>query len=174
MDVVVTAGDVSDVDSLAPLWKAMVEHHQQLVGHEWHVRPTEQAWNLRRMEYRTWLEEDSGLLLLARLSGSAEPDGYAFCRLLDSGPTFDLGVIRGEVDSLVVSDRARGAGIGTALLNGCRAELRRRGCSHWSIGVVEANTGAVRLYERVGFRPWIRQMLGRLDDAEGRASSEYR
>jgi len=112
---------------------------------------------------RECLDEARGLLFLARLRGSGEPVGYLYCRLVESGPTFDLGPIRGDVDSLVVSDRARGAGIGTDLLAACRTELQRRGCSYWSIGVVEANSDAARLYERVGFRPWIREMLGRLD-----------
>ncbi len=157
------AGSASDVDELGPLWIAMVEHHRELVGPEWPVRGAEQAWALCRQEYRECLDEARGLLFLARLRGSGEPVGYLYCRLVASGPTFDLGPIRGDVDSLVVSDRARGAGIGTGLLAACRTELQRRGCSYWSIGVVEANGDAARLYERVGFRPWIREMLGRLD-----------
>ena len=34
----------------------------------------------------------------------------------------------------------------------------------WAVGVVEANAGAVRLYERAGFRPYYRNLLGRVDD----------
>lgn len=171
MDIEVKVGEAKDVDSLAPLWMAMVEHHRHLLGHVWPVRGTEPAWSLRRLEYRRWLEGSSGLLFIATMSGSVEPVGYAFCRLIESGPTFDLGPIRGEVDSLVVSDRARSAGIGTALLTECRRELQRRGCSFWSVSVTEANSGAVQLYERLGFRPWLREMLGRLDDDQAQQES---
>lgn len=47
---------------------------------------------------------------------------------------------------------------------GCRTELQRRRVSYWSIGVVETNSEAVQLYERLGFRPWTREMLGRLGE----------
>ncbi len=164
MDIEISAGDVSDVDSLAPLWMLMVEHHREVVGEQWPVRSPEQAWELRRQQYHTWLDEASGLLFIARLGDRDEPVGYAFCRLIPSGPTFDLGSVRGEIDSLVVADTARGLGIGTALLGGCRTELQRRGVSFWSIGVVDANRGAAQLYERLGFRPWTRELLARLDE----------
>ncbi len=163
MDIDVEAGSVDDVDDLAELWISMVEHHRQLVGHELPVRAAAQSWAVCGAEYRRWLQEATGVLFIARLSGSSEPVGYLVCRLTACGATFDLGPIRGDVDALVVSDRVRGAGIGKALLATCRAELQRHGCSYWSVGVVEANSAAVRLYERVGFRPWIRELVGRLD-----------
>ena len=49
----------------------------------------------------------------------------------------------------------RGLGLGRALLlEGMRA-LRRRGCTHLMLGVDSDNpTGALRLYESVGFREW--------------------
>ena len=37
--------------------------------------------------------------------------------------------------------------------------LRAEGISHWGVAVVEANADATRLYERVGFRPFYRQLL---------------
>jgi len=40
--------------------------------------------------------------------------------------------------------------------------LRARGARYWSVAVVEANTAAVRLYERAGFRPYYRNLLGSL------------
>jgi hypothetical protein len=48
MDLEVTLGTAGDVNSVAELWKTMVEHHRQLVGHEVPVRPADQAWILRR------------------------------------------------------------------------------------------------------------------------------
>jgi GNAT superfamily N-acetyltransferase len=51
------------------------------------------------------------------------------------------------------------------LLEGCRAELRRRGVRYCSIGVVEANTRAIELYERLGFQPFVRSMLARIDES---------
>ena len=65
-----------------------------------------------------------------------------------------------------VLPEARGAGVGTDLIAACRHELRNRGIEYWAVGYVEANHGAQRLYEREGFRPYYRNMLGRVDSGE--------
>jgi ribosomal protein S18 acetylase RimI-like enzyme len=150
----------TDLEPLAPLWRAMVEHHRQVAGGELPVRDAHEAWSMRRAEYLRWLQDGSGALLVAH--GADGPGGYAFLRTVPSGPTFDLGAPRGEVESLVVAPSARGAGIGTALLRAARDELRRLGCEYWSVSVMEANEGAVRLYERAGFRPWLRELAAPL------------
>lgn len=113
----ITTETIEDLESVAPLWKAMVDHHRLLAGHGLPIRDSDEAWTMRRQEYRGWLDDGSGLLLVARFRGSDPPGGYAFLRTMASGPTFDFGFGgRGEVESLVVAPSARGAGIGTALL----------------------------------------------------------
>ncbi|MGI5328068.1 GNAT family N-acetyltransferase [Actinomadura nitritigenes] len=167
MDIEITAGTADDIGSLEPLWLAMLDHHRRVAGTRWPVRGAADSWELCRAEYRTWLEEDGAFLLIARPAApasGADPAGYLVCRLRASGPTFDLGARRGEVDSLVVSDAVRGNGVGSALLRACKEELRDRGVAYWSIGVVEANRDAVRLYERMGFGSWSRELLARVDD----------
>ena len=94
---------------------------------------------------------------------SPELVGYAMLRITPPGPTWALGAEMGEVESLAVVESARGAGVGAALLSACREALEKRGIEYWSVAVVESNAGAVKLYEREGFRPFYRQMLGRLD-----------
>jgi ribosomal protein S18 acetylase RimI-like enzyme len=163
MGITITEGTLADVDSVEPLWNAMVEHHREVVAGQVPVRSAAESWRRQRQEYVTWLREENALLLLARRDGDADLLGYALCRLLPSGPTFDLGPVRGEVDGLAVAAQARGAGVGSALLAACRDELLRRGCTHWSISVAAANTGAVRLYERLGFRPWVQLLTAPLD-----------
>jgi ribosomal protein S18 acetylase RimI-like enzyme len=156
---------VSDVPSLAVLWKTMVEHHRRLVRDQWPVLAADEAWARRRRQYSAWLSEDSGFIFIAQADGSDAPVGYAACRLLPPGPTFDLGEPRGDVDSLVTAERVRGHGVGTALLSECRNELRRRGARYWSIGVIQANTQAIHLYERLGFRPFVSSMLAAIDES---------
>jgi ribosomal protein S18 acetylase RimI-like enzyme len=163
VDVAVSAAAISDVPSLADLWKTMVEDHRRLVGDQWPVREADLAWRIRQRQYENWLAEDTGFLFIARSSESERPLGYAACRLMPAGPTFDLGEIHGEIDSLVTAEDARGQGIGSSLLTACREELKRRGTRYWSIGVVEANTRAIELYERLGFRPFVRSMLAPLE-----------
>jgi ribosomal protein S18 acetylase RimI-like enzyme len=164
MGITITSGDLADLDSVQPLWNAMVEHHREVVAGQVPVRPVAESWQRQREEYAAWLQDGSALLLLARRDGASDVLGYALCRLLPSGPTFDLGPVRGEVDGLAVAKRARGAGVGSALLAACRDELLRRGCTYWSISVAAANTDAVRLYERLGFRPWVQLLAAPLGD----------
>ena len=56
------------------------------------------------------------------------------------------------VDSLAVDPAYRGMGIGTALLQKAEARARSMGKHTMSLGVVGENAGAIRLYERQGYR----------------------
>ena len=167
IDVRPVGGTDGDLALIAPLWRSMVEHHRQVAGDELPIRGADDAWAMRRREYRAWLDDGSGALLLARTDGAAAPAGYAFCRLVRSGPTFDFGAARGEVESLVVAPHARGDGVRTALLDECRRYLRSRGCTHWTVSVMAANDGAVQLYRRAGFRPWLLELAAPLEDDAG-------
>jgi ribosomal protein S18 acetylase RimI-like enzyme len=161
----IALSSVAHVDELKALWLQMLSHHRELVGGEFPIRRAEPSWEQARRDYRDWLADDAGILLIARDEGSSDPLGYAVCRLIDGGATFDLGAVRGDVDSLVVREEARGRGIGTALLDAVRAELVHRGVAYWSIGVLARNSEAARLYNRVGFRPWTQELLGSTSQA---------
>ena len=56
------------------------------------------------------------------------------------------------VDSLAVDRSARGMGIGTALMRRAEEKARSAGKRTMSLGVVGENDGAIRLYERLGYR----------------------
>ncbi len=142
----------------------MVEHHRTVTGDQWPVRDREKAWQRRRRQYSAWLAGDRAWLLLAvdAASASRPPAGYAMVRLTEPGPTWDLGATLGELESLAVAEHARGLGVGTMLMDASRGLLQAQGAGYWTVGVVEANTDAVRLYEREGFQPFYRQLLGRI------------
>jgi ribosomal protein S18 acetylase RimI-like enzyme len=159
---VIVAG-AGRLDEVGPLFKGMVEHHRVVTGDQWPVREAEQAWQRRRRQYSAWLAGGRSWLLLADAAAGGQPAaGYAMVRLTEPGPTWDLGATMGELESLAVAEQARGQGVGTMLMDASRDLLRARGASFWSVGVVEANTDAVRLYERAGFQPFYRQLLGPL------------
>lgn len=166
MEFATRLGTETDVAALEPLWAEMLEHHRGLVRDEWPVRAAAGSWAIRAAHYTQWLNDATGILVIADRPGSPEPLGYAMCKLRASGPTFDLGPEFAEVEDLVVLAAARGSGIGTALLNACRRQLRSRGITHWSIGVLDANEGATALYRRLGFRPWERLLLAPVDDGD--------
>jgi GNAT superfamily N-acetyltransferase len=162
MTTEVRRGGLDELDAVEPLWRAMLEHHGTLTGDEFPMRAPDESWAMRRADYVGWLDDGSGMLLLARAEDADDVLGYAFLRWHPSGPTWDFGTLIGEVESLAVAASARGSGIGMALLDAGRDELRALGIVFWSVDVVESNA-AVRLYERAGFRPNYRKMFGRVD-----------
>jgi ribosomal protein S18 acetylase RimI-like enzyme len=161
-DYNVIVADASRLDEVGPLFKGMVEHHRLVTGDQWPVREAEQAWQRRRRQYSGWLADGRSWLLLAVDAASAgrPAAGYAMVRLTEPGPTWDLGAALGELESLAVAEQTRGLGVGTMLMDAGRELLRARGAGYWTVGVVEVNTDAVRLYEREGFQPFYRQLLG--------------
>ena len=58
----------------------------------------------------------------------------------------------GHVNQLCVDPRARRRGLGSELLRRSLGSLARAGCKAASLTVTKSNKGAVRLYERFGFR----------------------
>lgn len=69
-----------------------------------------------------------------------------------------------NVHDLVVVAGRRGEGVGQALLAFAEAEARRLGCCKLTLEVLTGNAGALRAYERAGFRPYA------LDPAAGTAT----
>jgi ribosomal protein S18 acetylase RimI-like enzyme len=156
---------VAEIDRVEPLWKAMVAHHRAVVGEAWPVRDAQGAWERRRAEYLDWLSSGAGTMLAALPAGDpgGVPLGYAVLLPSPPGATWELGERVGEIESLAVAPGARGQGVGTALLEAARERFRAQGIEFWSVAVVEANEGAVKLYERAGFGPYYRHLLGRIE-----------
>jgi ribosomal protein S18 acetylase RimI-like enzyme len=66
------------------------------------------------------------------------------------------------LDGLCVAPEARGRGVGRALIAAICAEAARRGHAEVRLDVVDTNTRARALYERLGFRPEGTQAIGLL------------
>lgn len=154
---------VEEVDRVAHLFQELVEFHGEVVEGAWPVRRREAAWAHRRGQYLEWLGEGSARMFAAvPTEGAGRPLGYAILSVKPSMASWDVGPRVGELETLAVAAAARGQGIGTMLIEACRERLRAEAISHWAVGVVEANEGATRLYERAGFRPFYRELLGRV------------
>jgi GNAT superfamily N-acetyltransferase len=103
-----------------------------------------------------------GFTLLAMARSSADPIGGVF--VLRDAP--DEREVRAELPGVpmlykaFVAEAVRNRRVGTQLL-GCTHELLRRlGHDRVALGVDTANTDAVRLYERLGYRRWPRLSYG--------------
>lgn len=100
------------------------------------------SWARTKADYERWLRDGEAKLLIARDVRTSRPVGYVLYLLTDSGATFDFGSLRGDIHSLVVDEKARGAGIGTRLLEAVRSDLLNRGIDYWSVGVLVDNVDA--------------------------------
>jgi GNAT superfamily N-acetyltransferase len=70
----------------------------------------------------------------------------------------------GYLEDIVVTDSARGQGIGEKLFNACAAECAARGYHHLTWQVLDWNEGAIRFYKRFGAelsREWLNGRLYR-------------
>jgi len=131
-DVRIRAYDQERDDRLA--WRLVEDSFAEHYGQEpvsW------DSWRSDMLEASTW---DPALVWIAERSG--EPVGIVICQDIDGvGWIGDLGVL----------ERARGAGIGRALLEHGFAILAARGRTLVRLNVDSANeTGAAGLYERAG------------------------
>jgi ribosomal protein S18 acetylase RimI-like enzyme len=155
--------EVGEIERVAHLFKELVEFHGEVVDGAWPVRSIEDAWAHRRGQYQEWLGDGTARMLVAvPAEGESEPVGYAVLSVKPSMASWDVGAEVGELETLAVAGAARGQGIGTMLIEACQERLRAAGITHWSVGVVEANEGATRLYERAGFKPFYRNLMARV------------
>jgi GNAT superfamily N-acetyltransferase len=147
---IATAG-AERIDELEPLWLALHRHHRDVAAAPV-VADDAASWERRRRWYLEMLAGGDDAVLIAEKDGM--PVGYAFLHVHE-GPD-DTWPVEGrwaEVVSLSVLPSARGAGVGTALLDAVDAELERRGVRDLQVSVMAGNADAIRLYERRGLRP---------------------
>jgi ribosomal protein S18 acetylase RimI-like enzyme len=99
--------------------------------------------HLSRRQYRHHLTNPNAAVLVAR--GAAGVLGKA---VLFFNARHDIA----RLYSIAVGEAARGMGLGAALLAAAEREAKRRGRGRMRLEVSQGNEGAVRLYERHGFR----------------------
>lgn len=68
----------------------------------------------------------------------------------------------GYLEDIVVTDSARGQGVGEKLFKACAAEAVKRGYHHLAWQVLDWNEGAIRFYERLGAELSSEWLNGRL------------
>jgi ribosomal protein S18 acetylase RimI-like enzyme len=90
---------------------------------------------------------------------------WAMLTLFGRGSGCPAGELR--IAALAVDGAARGQGVGSSLLEAIFDKARREGLAAVRLEVVDTNTGARQLYERMGFRvvktehyPFVRNWLG--------------
>ncbi len=140
-----------DVDVLRPLWLALRDHHGSLTEDWGPVREDEDSWARRRRDYATWLTEPDAFCLVARRAEEGPALGYAVVTVNSGSPTWAAVERFGYLETLSVLPSARGAGVGTALLDAVQAHLSALDVMRLELTMVARNAEARRFYERAGF-----------------------
>jgi ribosomal protein S18 acetylase RimI-like enzyme len=156
VDITITRAGAEALDRLRPLWLELHHHHQAVGGPALGPYVGDDAsWAARRALYGDFLAS-GGFAVLAERDG--ELVGYAMVAVKTSAETelddtWRAGARVAEIETLSVAPTARGAGIGSALLDRVDAELEAAGIHDVLIAAFVTNSDAIRLYERRGFRP---------------------
>jgi ribosomal protein S18 acetylase RimI-like enzyme len=157
--VSIARGTAADIPRLEPLWVSVHHHHAESMPELAPYVSDAVTWRERRALYEHLFRKEDTFLLLA--SHEERLVGYAFVHVTPVrdtwvGDTWATGDRIAELESLSVLPEHRGAGIGEALLEICHRELEARGVEDVVIGVLAGNLGALRFYERLGYRPtWL-------------------
>jgi ribosomal protein S18 acetylase RimI-like enzyme len=156
--IVIDRGGVGDVPALRDLWLELHHHHAEVAPQTGEFVEDETSWRVRSASYREWLADPRSFVLLARAGDRLV--GYALVRVLEAGPdladSWRVPETLAEIETMLVTGDARGAGLGNRLLDEIDAELERQGITEVIVGLMPGNDGAQRLYERRGFqRRWL-------------------
>nr|WP_255496922.1 MULTISPECIES: GNAT family N-acetyltransferase [unclassified Mycolicibacterium] len=118
-----------------------------------------QTWQMRRILYEDLLAKPDTLLLIASVDDRVIGYGLAHVMAVEDtwvADTWATGSRIGEIESLSVLPEFRGSGLGTELLTRLEEHLRTSGVDDLVLGVLPGNRDALRLYERLGYRPtWL-------------------
>jgi ribosomal protein S18 acetylase RimI-like enzyme len=159
--VVITRAGVEVLDRLEPLWLELHHHHQAVAGPA--LQPyvgDAHSWAARRAMYEGFLAAPHGSFVLLAERGD-ELVAYAMVAIVPVeetwvDDTWRTGPLVAEIETMSVAEGERGRGLGSALLDRIDDELAELGVGDVVVGAFAANTGALALYERRGFRPtWL-------------------
>ena len=99
------------------------------------------------------MEKHEGKMFLAR--GAEGVAGLVVCKIFQGGGEHEITTSCpkiGFISDLVVTEKERGRGIGTALLTAAEKYFAERECAYAQLEVFAPNTAARRLYEDFGFK----------------------
>ncbi|GAB4508452.1 MAG: GNAT family N-acetyltransferase [Anaerolineae bacterium] len=115
---------------------------------EWYGQYT----HFRNLFHKTWREQLQGRRLMLVADCSGFPIGHVFIQLRSTNTRIADGRRRAYLYSFRVMEMFQGRGIGTRLLQEAERILQGRDYLWATIAVAKDNDGALRLYERLGYR----------------------
>jgi ribosomal protein S18 acetylase RimI-like enzyme len=158
-DVRIVEGSARDIPALEPLWVGVHRVHAASMPELAPYVSDAETWSERRALYESLFDKPDTILLLA--FDRDELIGYGLAHVLPLDETWIPDTWRtgeriAEIESLAVRESHRGRGIGSTLMDRIDSSLEANGIRDVFVGALAGNEGAVRLYERRGFRPtWL-------------------
>jgi aminoglycoside 6'-N-acetyltransferase len=145
-----------DADAMTVLEHASAMHHAAIDPDRWRVPSLDDVAAHRRY-WRETRPRDEAFVAIAD-DGSVV--GMVELWLKRPRPIRGVARIpRVEADlGIAVADGWRGRGAGTALLQAAEAWAREHGAERMSLDLDAGNSGALRLYERLGYKTWSHTM----------------
>lgn len=98
---------------------------------------------LSERQFRKHIDSDSAVVLAAVEGDALLGDAVVFFRITSTSA---------HLYSIAVSEKARGRGVGEAIVRAVERTARDRDCTHLRLEVRQDNHGAIRLYERLGYQ----------------------
>ena len=150
--------DPARLDELEPLWAALMSRHAEV----WSLLPMREShvsWTLRRGQYEAWLADEGSFVLVARRGDV--PIGYLMVDVDEGDETYATGDRVARLETLVVAEGDRDAGVGGLLFDAAMAELERLGVDDLFVGYMDGNEAARRFYERRGFTPFVHHLYAK-------------
>lgn len=126
------------------------------------ARDDESYWSFYRSHFAGWWADGDGFCLIARDLDGGEVLGFVFCVSTVGLAAYETSEKVGYVEEIAVIDRARGFGVGRALMDAACSRFRARGHSHYELSTVPGNDDARAFYTRLGMQPVAQKLIGEL------------
>lgn len=151
------------IGSLRELLLALHAHEvavQPALGHA-PARSDEDYWSLYSARFADWYRDGDGYCFAARERDGGDFVGFVFGIEKECDSAYDTGGERlGYIEEIAVLDRARGAGVGRALMDAARGRLAERGIASFKLSTVPGNDAAREFYSKLGLKPAARLLIG--------------
>jgi GNAT superfamily N-acetyltransferase len=153
-DVIVRRAEPHDTAALGELGIALMRTHYAFDDRRFLEPTTADAGGYARF-LESQLDDDDSVVMIAEQRGRIVGYVYAAIEPLSWKELRDE---CGFIHDLLVSDDARGRGVGESLLDAAIQWLDERGMPRVVLGTAAQNETARRLFERRGFRPTMVEM----------------
>ncbi|MCK6577157.1 MAG: GNAT family N-acetyltransferase [Anaerolineae bacterium] len=150
-----------DMDAIAQMWMALVDHHQEL---DRRLPPAAGAGARRyaaSLEER--LDDPSTRILVAEIDGQSA--GYVLAMIVDTMDDMFVHETSGFVADIYVKPEFRRDGVGRAMVGTLHQWFVESGVDFYEWHVAALNAGAVAFWEELGGKPVLVRMRKEIEEA---------